>query len=269
MSRATRKIVHIDEEKCDGCGTCVPSCAEGAIQVIDGKARLIADNLCDGIGDCLGDCPRGAITIETREAEAFDEDAVREHLTDISPPKQCEGTSEHHAQGEAPCGCPGEMARILHPDFPNASTVEPVEAPTTAGGEHGPARSMLGHWPVQLHLLPIRGEMWEAKDVLFAADCVGFAMPDFHERLLAGHSLVIACPKLDEASVYAKKLAAIFAANGIRSVTVAHMEVPCCNGLVLLVKQALKAAGKSDMKFRDLMIGVDGRIRQEIRTGMQ
>lgn len=244
----TRKIVRIDEDKCDGCGACVPSCAEGAIRIIDGKARLVGENLCDGLGNCLGTCPRGAITIEERPAEAFDPDAVRAHKESRAPGQSADNGAK------LPCGCPGTMARALSPP---------------AGGEAGPAgagagasrASRLGHWPVQLALVPAGGEMWRDADVLIAADCVGFAVPDLHERLLAGRALAVACPKLDDAAPQVEKLARIFAENDIRSVTVAHMEVPCCTGIVGAVTEALRRAGRDDIEIADITVAVDGTIK--------
>lgn len=242
MNRGARKIVLIDEEKCDGCGVCVPGCAEGAIQVIDGKARLVSENLCDGLGNCLGTCPRGAITIEERPADEFDEAAVAAHLTAIASPPM-------------PCGCPGSQARILAPP---ARAAQPTDA----------RASQLGHWPVQLHLVPTQGQIWQDADVLIAADCVGFAMPDFHERLLSGKTLAVGCPKLDDTAPYVQKLATIFAGNAIRSVTVALMEVPCCTGLVMVVQQALSLAKRTDIPMRDLVIGVDGSIKFDAQAAV-
>jgi hypothetical protein len=158
----------------------------------------------------------------------------------------------------APCGCPSSMMRKLQPESEESSG---DDAPA---GPAAPARSRLSHWPVQISLLPPQGDIWHEADVLIAADCVAFAMPDFHEKLLAGKKVAVGCPKLDDIGFYADKLTTIFTANNIRSVTVAHMEVPCCNGIVMAVKQALAAAGKSDIEFRDLMIGVDGKIMSEM-----
>jgi Fe-S-cluster-containing hydrogenase component 2 len=243
-----RKIVKIDESKCNGCGLCVPSCAEGAIAIIDGKARLVADNLCDGLGNCLGACPQGAITIQERPAEAFDlnEQAVR------PAPAVVEERSEHDgASGE----CPGRMVRMLRQGG-HAQTA-------AAGANAGQAeQSRLRHWPVQLALLPVRGAMWAGADVLLAADCVAVAVPDFQQRLLVDKTVAVACPKLDDASAYIQKLATIFAANDIRSVTVAHMEVPCCFGLVRIVQAALEQAGKSDIPLHDVTVGIDGRVQE-------
>jgi NAD-dependent dihydropyrimidine dehydrogenase PreA subunit len=245
VSGHVRDIVKIDEEKCDGCGLCVPSCAEGAIEIIEGKARLVADNLCDGLGNCLGTCPRGAITIERRSADAFD--AV--------------STPEPQA-----CGCPGAMARTLRPGRGSvgsaAADAPPASHPGSADRAARDTPSCLGHWPVQLHLLPVRGSRWQDADLLIAADCVGFAMPDFHERLLDGRTLAVGCPKLDDLAAYIEKLTAVLRENDVKSVTVAHMEVPCCTGISAAVRRALAAAKKSDLLFRDLVVGVDGRIRE-------
>jgi len=241
----TRKIVRIDEDRCNGCGVCVPSCAEGAIRIIDGKARLVAENLCDGLGNCLGTCPQDAITIEERPAEAFDEEAVEAHKAAGACPAEASPAPAAKLSG----GCPGAMARQL----------APAPAPPAPAGRG--VASRLGHWPVQLALLPTEGALWRDADVLIAADCVGFAVPDFHERLLAGKSLAVACPKLDNTQPYIDKLAHVFAHNSVRSVTVAHMEVPCCNGIVHVVRTALERSGRTDIPVTDVTIGVDGTIQ--------
>ena len=247
-----RKIVRIDEDKCNGCGECVPSCAEGAIQIIDGKARLVGDNLCDGLGNCLGTCPMDAITIEERPAAAFDEVAVEKHLEQDTIDKKPEAnrTEKDYAAPELPCGCPGTMAREL---APQSAAAEPGHA----------APSRLGQWPVQLSLLPAGGKFWQGADVLIAADCVDYAMGDFHDRLLAGKTLAVACPKLDDTAPYVEKLAAVFADNDIASLTVARMEVPCCMGIVAGVRQALQQAGKEGLAMKEIIVSVDGQILQE------
>jgi NAD-dependent dihydropyrimidine dehydrogenase PreA subunit len=203
----TRKVVKIDEELCDGCGLCVPSCAEGALQIIDGKARLVGDKLCDGLGACLGECPQDAITIEEREAEAFDEVAVQKHLS-----KQ--------AEPDLPCGCPGSALRTI------ACEEEPASVQT------GPIKSELSHWPVQLMLVPAGAPFLKDADLLIAADCVPFKVPDFHSRYLKGKALLVGCPKLDNLDFYRQKLKEIFAVAQPRSITVLRMEVPCCGGIV-------------------------------------
>jgi NAD-dependent dihydropyrimidine dehydrogenase PreA subunit len=269
----TRKIVKIDPDKCNGCGLCVPSCAEGAIQIIDGKARLLAENLCDGLGNCLGKCPLDAIVIEERPADEFDESAVENHLGKSHAPVAAahQAAAAHPAAHQGGCpslaalgggrgaaagghgGCPGSMLRKLQ---------RPAgERPAADVGRSAAPVSRLGQWPVQLALLPVQGEIWRDADVLIAADCVPFAMADFHEALLAGKTLGIACPKLDDVEPYVQKLAAIFAGNTIRSLTVAHMEVPCCTGIVRVVREALRVAGR-DIPVRDVTIGVDGRIQR-------
>ncbi|HHW55890.1 MAG: 4Fe-4S binding protein [bacterium] len=219
-----RKIIHIDEEKCDGCGLCIPNCAEGALQIIDGKARLVADKYCDGLGDCLGHCPRGAISIIEREAEAFDEEAVAERLANIDEVKNKLG------------GCPGacQLNLAAEKEAPAAAEAEPEET----------SPSQLGNWPVQLRLVHPEASFFEGAHLLVAADCTAFAHPDFHRDLLKGRTVVIGCPKLDNVEEYLVKLAAIIKANNLQDITVAYMEVPCCTGLVRLVQEAIRRSGK-------------------------
>lgn len=246
---ATRHIVHIDEAKCTGCGLCVSACAEGAIAIIDGKARLVKEIYCDGLGACLGECPENAITIEEREAEAFDEKETEKHVKALR---------EKEAD-TLPCGCPGSMVQkfnIIEPS--QVAAKEPNASCATSN-----TQSLLGHWPVQLRLLPPHGEIWENADVLIAADCVPFAMFDFHERLLAGKTVAVGCPKLDDLAYYQEKLADIFANNPIHSVTVAHMEVPCCTGIVAASRKALELAGKADLPFHAVTVGIKGDILSE------
>jgi len=230
MTKKMRKIVKIDEDKCDGCGICVPSCAEGAIQIIDGKAKLVAENLCDGIGNCLGECPRDAITIEDRPADEFDEQAVEVHLHDQK--LSSDGPTEKE---KLPCGCPGTMMRKLSP-------APLAEASCSCPGEQADTNrpSQLSQFPIQLSLLPTGGQMWADANVVIAADCVGFVMPNFHEKFLAGgeKTLAVGCPKLDNISEYVEKLTTIFANNNIKSITVAHMEVPCCTGIAMEIGRA-------------------------------
>ncbi|MFW6132807.1 MAG: ATP-binding protein [Planctomycetota bacterium] len=275
MPRRTRDIVRIDEDKCDGCGLCVPSCAEGAIQVIDGKARLRADNLCDGLGACLGTCPQGAITIEQRPAEAFDEkavagsasaaadgdDAERQALGRADAQSEAAAADREDVADEAgsdapadlPCGCPGTMLRTLDRDDEPGAADESADAPT--GG-----RSRLGQWPVQLSLLPPTGDIWDGADVLLAADCAAYAVGDFHDRFLGGRTLAIACPKLDEVAEYNSKLRRIVADNDVRSVTVVRMEVPCCGGLETLAREAIEASGRN-VPLNVVIVGVDGVVQ--------
>ena len=256
MTKTMRKIVHIDEDKCNGCGLCVPSCTEGAIRIVDGKARLAGEALCDGLGACLGECPQDAISIEERQAEAFDEQAVASHKAEAESPQA--------RPDPLPCGCPGTMMRKLDP----GNTASLGAAACESGGPPPDRPSRLGHWPVQLALLPERSDIWDGADVVLAADCVGFALPDFHERLLApacptepgrGKTLAVACPKLDDADAQVAKLARILAGNEIRSVTIARMEVPCCGGLVKIFHQAMERAGKT-VPLNVVTVSAGGRI---------
>lgn len=226
---ATRKIVRIDEQKCTGCGLCVPNCAEGALQIINGKARLITEKFCDGLGACLGHCPEDAITIIEREAEEFDEKAVEVHLhRQKQTPPQLEPRL-------APVsgGCPSSKPMQFHP--PQAKP-ESVSFPRTV--------SQLSQWPVQLRLVPINAPYFQNADLLITADCVPFAYADFHQDFMKGKVVVVGCPKLDDIQYYEEKMTEILKANSIRSVTVTYMEVPCCFGLVKAAEDALAASGR-------------------------
>lgn len=253
-----RKMVKIDEEKCNGCGLCVPSCAEGAIQIIDGKARLISDNLCDGLGACLGDCPEGAITIEERDADEFDEAAVEQHLQEIGRQPQ----HQHQAAAAHAGGCPSASVQSFAapagggcPSARMMNFAKPAEAEVAPAA--GPRPSRLAQWPVQLHLVPPTAPFFQNADVLLAADCAPFAYADFQEELLKGKALAIACPKLDDTAPYVDKLTAMIVQSNIRSLTVVHMEVPCCNGLVFMARQAIEKSGR-DIPFETVCIGIRG-----------
>jgi len=248
-----REIIKIDEEKCDGCGQCVPACVEGALQIIDGKARLVREQYCDGLGACLGECPQGAITVEERVAQEFDEKAVERHLTNDA----VEEASQSHAAAPAE-GCPGAVAFALDQPATDEHTV--------ASQEDHPAPSRLGNWPVQLRLVPTQALYLQGARLLIAADCVPFALADFHQRFLAGYVLLIGCPKLDDAEHYRQKLSEIFTTNDIESVDVLHMEVPCCFGLVRLVQLALADSGKQ-IPASVTKVGVRGEILETGRLG--
>jgi len=249
-----RKIILIDEEKCDGCALCVDACHEGAIQLVDGVAKLVMDSYCDGLGDCLGECPQGAITIEERDVDAFDEKAVATHLENLREKKKAGLGMAPNGPASAPApapvhahggGCPGSaMQQIKH-----VGQMAPTAGPGSSPGAPvaGATPSALTNWPVQLHLAPVQAPFFNQAKLLIAADCVPFAQPDFHQGMLAGRTLLIGCPKLDDTSAYLDKLTAIFQFNEIKSVEVAFMEVPCCNGLVRLVQEAIEASGK-DLK---------------------
>jgi NAD-dependent dihydropyrimidine dehydrogenase PreA subunit len=242
--------VHIDEERCDGCGVCVPSCHEGALQVVDGKARLLGDNLCDGLGDCLGECPQGAITVEAREAEDFDEEAVKLHLEGRGLAAAIPAATEPLGHGPKHGGCPG--ARVLQFSTPGETTASP----------HVPANqpTQLRQWPVQLHLLPPTAPYLQEADVLLAADCTAYALGNFHDKHLKGRALAIACPKLDQGmDSYLSKLVAMIDEAKINTLSVMIMEVPCCGGLIGLAREAVSRASRK-IPIRQLVVGIRGDI---------
>jgi len=234
--KAMRKIVKIDEEKCNGCGACVPRCAEGALKIIDGKARLVSEVYCDGLGACLGECPVGAITIEERPADEFDEEAVEHHLNE-----------EKQEEETLACGCSSAQVQEL------------IEHEPVASGPSVHQPSTLRHWPVQLTLVPIRAPFLQGADVLLAAHCTAFAYGSFHQDFLKDNALLIACPKLDDIEAHLEKLTQLVAHSGLKSLTVLHMEVPCCSGLVYLAKKAIEASGRK-IPLTEITIGVRGDI---------
>ena len=223
-----RKILRIDEERCNGCGLCIPACAEGALQIVDGKVRLVGEKYCDGLGACIGECPNGAITIETREAEEFDEEAVTEQMRTHEPGKADDTDCSAHQQ------CPSARAVQFNRSEANQEIPGCLES----------RESALSQWPVQLALIPTDAPFFENADLVVAADCVPFAHADFHKEFLEGKTLVIGCPKLDNAELHREKLAEIFKRFNIRSINVVNMEVPCCFGLYSLVKKAVDSSGK-------------------------
>jgi NAD-dependent dihydropyrimidine dehydrogenase PreA subunit len=261
-----REIVRIDEDKCDGCGLCVPACAEGAIQIIDGKAKLLADNLCDGLGACLGHCPKDAIIIEKRAADEFDEEAVDQHLQAIGRPTlQHQAHAVHaHAHAHAGGGCPSAAVQVHGGGggCPSARLMNlaPKAPADAAGDEAGTRPSELRQWPVQMHLVPPTAPFLQGADLLLAADCAAFAYADFHKDLLKGKALLIGCPKLDDGQAYLQKLTAMLQHNDIKRLTVVHMEVPCCSGLVMMARQAVAQSGK-DVPLETIRVGVQGEIK--------
>jgi len=232
---ARRKVINIDEGRCNGCGLCIPNCPEGAIRIIEGKARLVNDSFCDGLGACLGHCPQGAITIEEREAGEYDEYRVIENVVK---------SGERHIKGT----CPGSRPVDLKRDAPACAS----------GGYLGKSiPSQLGNWPVQIKLVPASAPYFAGADILVAADCVAFSYAGFHQDLLKAKVLLVGCPKLDDAQFYREKLAQIFRQNPIRSVTCAHMEVPCCFSLVQLARAAIADSAK-DIPFKEVTLSIKG-----------
>ena len=278
---AKRKIIKIDEEKCNGCGLCIPNCPEGALQIIDRKARLISDLFCDGLGACIGHCPEGAITIEEREAERYDErkvmenivkqgkNVIRAHLEhlkghnenkylkeaidylkekNIEVPLEEETVSHGHVHSMTDfSGCPG--SKVM--DFREKEDL------TTEKRTFSKIESQLKTWPIQIMLVPPFAPYLQDADLLIAADCVPFAYADFHQDLLKGKVLLVGCPKLDDVEIYKEKFTQMLKHNNIKSITYAHMEVPCCFGLVSIIKSAISQSGK-DIPFREVVIGISG-----------
>jgi ferredoxin len=245
-----RKIIEIDEDKCNGCGQCAIACAEGALKIVDGKAKVVSEVFCDGLGACIGECPEGALRIVDRDAPDFDEVAVKKHLT---------GGKEHvhHAHiGPEPCGCPSSNPMLVkaahgHGTKPKAGEETCVDLPPE-----------LTNWPVQWRLVQPLMPFFKNADILLAADCVPFAFRDFHGRFLAGRPVVIGCPKLDDQQAYLHKLTALITDGSPKSLTVVHMEVPCCGGLWRLVQEAVKQSGK-DLPVKKVVVGIKGEVLQE------
>ena len=227
-----RKIIKIDEEKCNGCGACASACHEGAIEMINGKAKLVREDYCDGLGDCLPACPVDAITFEEREAPAYDEAAVL--------------ASKAKKENTLPCGCPGTQSKAINRESCDCSS-------STA-----PIRSQLSQWPVQIKLVPVNAPYFDGANLLVAADCTAYAYSNFHNEFIRNHITLIGCPKLDDVD-YTDKLTAIIANNDVKSVTVVRMEVPCCGGIEYAVKKALQTSGKF-IPWRVVTISTDGKI---------
>lgn len=275
-----RKVIKIDEEKCNGCGLCIPNCPEGAIKIIDKKARLVSDLFCDGLGACLGYCPQGAITIEEQEAEEYDETKVMENIVkqgknvikahlehlkehnqivflkeaidylkekNIGNPLEIEPLHGQHKHLHASSSCPG--SKVM--DFRES------QAPSKEKRSIAKETSQLRQWPVQLMLIPANAPYLKDADLLIAADCVPFTYADFHQDLLKGKMLLVGCPKLDDIALYQEKITQILKNNNIKSVTCVHMEVPCCFGLVNMVKSGIFASGK-DIQLKDITISIKG-----------
>ena len=241
-----RKIIQIDEERCDGCGQCVPSCAEGAIEVIDGKAKLVEDRYCDGLGACMGDCPNDALTIVEREAEDFDEHAVEKYLEGKAQPQ--EQTSDEFTMA---CGCPSTQIQSFSPQKEDRGVSEPESL--------GKDQSALSHWPVQIRLVPPSAPFLQGAELLILSDCAPVAYPSLHKDFLNGRVALLGCPKFDNAQEYVAKFTDIFRTAGIKSITLLEMEVPCCSALAMIVRKALSIA-QADIPLEVYTIGTRGEI---------
>ncbi|MDO0825786.1 ATP-binding protein [Desulfosporosinus nitroreducens] len=241
-----RKIIKIDEEKCNGCGLCVTACHEGALKLIDGKARLVSESYCDGLGDCLPECPTKAIVLEERETVEYDEEAVKKHMDKNHLEK-----NKPQPEAAIPCGCPGTHAKLL--------TKKQPEAAPDLSAEN--SQSQLGQWPCQLKLVPVSAPYLDNAHLLIAADCTAFAYPNIHQKFMRNKITLIACPKLDDTD-YSEKLTAILKQHEIKSVSILRMEVPCCGGIVQAAKKALLNSGKM-IPWSVVTISTDGRIIED------
>ncbi|NCD34251.1 MAG: 4Fe-4S dicluster domain-containing protein [Spartobacteria bacterium] len=243
-----RKIIEIDEEKCNGCGQCVTGCAEGALQIIDGKAKLVKEQFCDGLGACIGDCPAGALKIIERDADAFDEEQVKVYLAKTAAPVK--------KAVSPPSGCPGTQSRML----------EPATEKTAVPSDSMPQviRSELSQWPVLLHLVPVQAPFFKEKEMVLLSTCSTVACPDVQWRYIRGRAVVVACPKCDLTEGYVDKLTAIIDANALDRIYVVRMQVPCCGGLSVMIRKALSAAHRS-VEVREVVISVEGVILSDSR----
>lgn len=263
-----RKIIRIDEDKCNGCGRCVTACAEGALKLVNGKAKLVKELFCDGFGDCLGECPTGALTIEEREAPVFDPDATRRHLMQTGGREavlRFEAAGAAHEKGEHPKaapdprlggggGCPG-MRQVSRTDRPAAAAT-----PTGGAGTGHALASELTQWPVQLHLVSPEAPYFKGRELVVLSTCSPVASADVHWRFIRGRSVVVGCPKLDDTEGYAAKLAEILAEPTIPKVIVVRMQVPCCGGLTAIVREAVEQSGRSDLVAEEVTVGLEGDI---------
>ena len=248
--KVLRKIIKIDDELCDGCGNCIPSCAEGALEIVDGKARVIADFYCDGLGACLGECPTGALSIVEREADEFDEEAVEDHLA-----KQT--AEEPRTMPMVSGGCPSARLQTFVPrEAATASNTAPA-ANQPAAFEH--SESALSHWPVQIMLVPPTAPFLKNADLLVVAECVPVTYPDFHRDFLKGKAVMMGCPKFDDAQHYIEKFSQICKESGIKSITNVVMEVPCCSALPMIVKKGMQLSGVT-IPMEEVVISTRGKV---------
>ena len=241
--KVRRKIIEIDEERCDGCGLCIIGCAEGALKVVDGKAKVLADKFCDGLGACIGECPNHALAIVEKEADEFDEIAVEEPLSQ-------QGKKETLETPAPSSGCPSAALQSL-----SATACRKANQPTV----HANGPSMLSHWPVQIRLVPPDAPFLKHANLLVAADCTALAYPDFHRRFLEGRAVLMGCPKFDDGRDYIDRFAALFSQSDIAAVTAVIMEVPCCSGLPYIIRKGMEKAGKT-VPMETVVIGTRGQI---------
>lgn len=267
-----RKIITIDEDLCNGCGNCVTGCSEGALQIINGKAKLVREDFCDGFGDCIGTCPTGALRIVEREAPGFDPEAVKEHLLATQGENRAKKTagvhehddgSYHHDMEQVTFsgGCPGSQIRTIErkgsPKLNQESTAIPGQV----------IHSELGQWPVQLHLVSPHAPYFQDRELVVMSTCAPLASADIHWRYLRDRSVVVGCPKLDRTDPYVNKLADIFQHARTPKVIIVRMEVPCCGGLTMIVEDAIKISGRDDMIVEEHVMAIDGKLK-EIRILM-
>ena len=243
-----RQIIEIDEEKCTGCGHCILACAEGALALVDGKAKLVGEIYCDGIGACIGDCPEGALTIVERRADEFDEEAVKEQMQK----KHCSGIAIESAPTKPlACGCPSSVMTTLEKKPPTHLNTTPLEV-----------ESELGHWPVKLQLLGSNAPFLKGADLILLADCAAAAYPNLHQHLLKDKAVAMGCPKLDDLEAHIQRLAEILEGALPQSLTVVHMEVPCCNAFLSAAREAIRCSGV-DVPLKYIIIGREGTIKEE------
>jgi len=247
-----RKIIKIDEDKCNGCGQCVDACVESALKIVDGKAKVIKDSFCDGLGACIGECPEGALTIVERDVPEFDEKAVEEHMKKAGhESKTHEQMHQEHHHAHEGMTCPSAAPKILKHE-------ERCECESMETDRHG-AISELGHWPIQIKLVQEDAPFLRGKDLIVLADCAAVAYPDLHDRFLKGKAVVMGCPKFDDNEFYLKRLKGIIQNSGIKSISVVNMEVPCCFGLHRLVQQAVEETG-SKIPYKQNVIAIAGEL---------
>ena len=264
---AKREIITIDEDLCNGCGNCITACAEGALQLVDGKAKLVKEQFCDGFGDCIGDCPTGALKVEERESEEFDEEATKAHLKETQGEeavKRMEDAAKAHEQGQHPQpayphppmgGCPGTRMRM------NMKS-DTDKKPAPSGGLPGKVNeSELNQWPIQIHLVPPGAPFFKGRELAVLSTCAPIASADAHWRFIRGRGVVVGCPKLDNTESYAEKLGQILKDASIPKVIVVRMEVPCCGGLTAIVREAVKLSGRTDLEMEEITVGLDGEVR--------